>query len=317
MVYPGAPAPRLGDSAGGTLPLLAWMALAVMLMVADQRGDFGQRARGYAAVAVEPVWWLAALPQRVGGWLGEQLASRSELQEENDRLRRELQVSSSRLHRLAAVAEENDRLRELLGGTRGFTLSAKLVGILDVDLDPTRQRLILEAGSEEGVTVGQAMIDAGGVLGQVIETGPHRATALLLTDSSHAIPVQVVRSGMRSIAYGTGEIDRLELRNIPQSGDIRVGDLLVTSGMGGRFPAGFPVGTVTELQPDDTRLFVVAQARPAARMDRGQEVLLVSNVRDAVDIGPPLPPPPEAEATPDPASGAAAADASAPTEGRE
>jgi rod shape-determining protein MreC len=310
LAYPGSPAARLSDSAGGTLPLLAYLAIATLLMVADQRGGFGAQARQHLSVLAEPVWWLAAAPGRLAEGAGDAIASRSQLQQENEALRRELQVNASRLHRLAAVAEENQRLRALLGGTRGYRLTAQLVGITDIDLDPSRQRILLEAGSNDGVIVGQAMIDAGGVLGQVIETTPHRATALLLTDPEHAIPVQVARSGLRTIAFGTGRTDRLSLPNIPQSADIRVGDRLVTSGIGGRFPAGFPVGTVERLHPDETRLFVVAEARPAARLDRGVEVLLVSNAVDEADVGPPVPPPP-----PDASDTEAASEAIAPSAG--
>lgn len=323
MAYPGSPAARLSDGAGGTLPLLAYLAIATLLMVADQRGGFGAQARQQLSVLAEPVWWLAAAPGRLADGAGEAIASRSQLQQENEALRRELQINASRLHRLAAVAEENQRLRALLGGTRGYRLNAKLVGITDIDLDPSRQRILLEAGSDDGVVVGQAMIDAGGVLGQVIEVTPHRATALLLTDPEHAIPVQVARSGLRTIAFGTGRTDRLTLPNIPQSADIRAGDLLVTSGIGGRFPAGFPVGTVERLHPDETRLFVVAEARPAARLDRGLEVLLVSNAIDEADIGPPVPPPPadaaaseDGDAAAPPADAVAPPDAAAATEPR-
>ncbi len=308
MAYTGATTPRSSDFAGGTLPLLAYLALAVILMVADHRGDFGSRARAQFSLLAEPFWWLASAPSRLGRFASDSLETRGDLQAENTRLRRELEASNARLYRLIAVAEENQRLRGLLGGTRGFRLSARLAGIVDVDLDPTRQRIVLDVGAGDGVFVGQAMIDAGGVLGQVVEVGPRHATALLLTDPDHAIPVQVARSGLRAIAYGTGRADVLRLPNIPQSADIRVGDRLVTSGIGGRFPAGFPVGVVEALQPDDTRLFVVAQARPAARLDRGVEVLLVANTHEAVDDGPPLPPPPApADADTDAGTDAAAA----------
>lgn len=292
MAYPGNPAPRLTDGAGSTLPLLAYLAIATVLMVADLRGGFAAQARVHLSTLAEPVWWLAAAPGRLIDGAGEFFTSRARLQQENDRLHRELQVNASRLHRLLAVAEENQRLRELLGGTRGYRLDAQLAGIIDVDLDPSRQRIVLDAGGNDGVRVGQAMIDAGGVLGQVIEVTPRHSTALLLTDPEHAVPVQVARTGLRAIAYGTGRTDMLRLPSIPQSGDVRVGDRLVTSGIGGRFPAGFPVGVVESMQPDETQLFVVAEARPAARLDRGVEVLLVSNTRTGVDAGPPLPPPP-------------------------
>lgn len=315
MAYSGSPVPRLSESAGGTLPLLVYLALATMLMVADQRGGFGVQARQSLSLLAEPVWWLAAAPGRIAGGIGAMFTTHAELRAENEQLRRELQVDSGRLHRLLAVAEENERLRALLGGTRGYRLNAKLVGILDIDLDPTRQRIVLDAGTDDGVVVGQAMIDAGGVLGQVIEASDDRATALLLTDPEHAIPVQVARSGLRIIAFGTGRTDRLQLPNIPQSADIRVGDRLVTSGIGGRFPAGFPVGTVEQLHPDDTRRFVVAEARPAARLDRGLEVLLVSNAPNEAGAGPPAPPPSAATGA-GPAPDTAAPDAAPATETR-
>ncbi|KFL36473.1 rod shape-determining protein MreC [Arenimonas donghaensis] len=316
MAYPGNPAPRLTDGAGSTLPLLAYLAIATVLMVADLRGGFAAQARVHLSALAEPVWWLAAAPGRLIDGAGEMFTSRASLQDDNDRLRRELQVNASRLHRLLAVAEENQRLRELLGGTRGFRLNAQLAGIIDVDLDPSRQRIVLDAGSNDDVRVGQAMIDAGGVLGQVIEVTPRHSTALLLTDPEHAVPVQVARTGLRAIAYGTGRTDMLRLPSIPQSGDIRVGDRLVTSGIGGRFPAGFPVGVVESVKPDETQLFVVAEARPSARLDRGVEVLLVSNIADGVNAGPPLPPPPVPEQENEQAAGdAAATDAGAAAAG--
>src|SRR6185436_1760578 len=223
-------------------------------------------------------------------YASENLRLSSQLKEDNDRLQKALVFSQSRLHRLRAVADENQRLRQLLGGTRGYRLNVQMVGIVDIDLDPYRQRIVLDAGSDSGVRIGQALIDSGGVLGQVIEVSAHRSTALLLTDIDHAIPVQVARSGLRTIAYGIGRTDRMDLPNIPQSADIQVGDLLVTSGIGGRFPAGFPVGVVTDLHPDNTRLFVVAEAKPAAHLANGSEVLLISNLPAQIDIGPPSPP---------------------------
>ena len=189
------------------------------------------------------------------------------------------------------------------------------VGIVDVDLDPFRQRLILDAGSDSGVRVGQALIDSGGVLGQVVEVARHRSTALLVTDADHAVPVQIARSGLRTIAYGTGHSDRLVLPNIPQSADLREGDILITSGIGGRFPAGFPVGVITGIHADKLRLFVIADARPAAHLERGNEVLLISNRPRVTDIGPPAPdrPAPPKSAPPVPAPSAAPTAPAAPT----
>ena len=289
MVYSSPKDLRLPEGASGTLPLLAYLAIACLLMVADHRGQYASRWRQQAQVLAEPIWWLGAAPGKLFDAIHEDVSLRSTLLGENARLRRELNLGTARLNRLTAVAEENRRLRELLGGTRGYRLVVQLVDIVDIDLDPARKRIVLDQGSRDGVHIGQALIDAGGVLGQVIETSPHRATALLITDPDHAVPVQVARSGLRSIAYGTGRNDALVLPNIPHSADIQVGDQLITSGLGGRFPAGFPVGTVMALRPDETRLFVVADAVPAARLDRGSEVLLLSEAESPADVGPPVP----------------------------
>jgi rod shape-determining protein MreC len=309
VAFAGKSSARLSDSAASTLPMLAWLVLAAALMIADTRGHYGAAIRARATVVAEPFWWLVASPVRAFHSISEAVTLRSTLLDDNTRLRRENEALAARIDRLDAVAAENLRLRELLGGTRGFRLNVRLVGILDVDLDPYRQRIVLDAGSDDGVEVGQALVDAGGVLGQVIEVWPRRAVALLITDSDHAVPVQLARSGLRTVAYGTGRADYLLLPNVPQSADIRVGDELITSGIGGRFPAGFPVGTITSIRPDATRLFVIAQARPAARLDRGLEVLLVGQLPAVTDAGPPVTsrPPPKAPVVPQASANAAPA----------
>jgi rod shape-determining protein MreC len=305
VAYAGKSSSRLSDSASETLPMLGYLVLAAALMVADLRWGYGDAMRRRAAVAAEPLWWLVASPMRAIDYVGESLTLRSTLQSQNTQLRRDNQALAARIDRLDAVAAENLRLRALLGGTQGFRLNVRLVGILDVDLDPYRQRIVLDAGSDEGVTVDQALVDAGGVLGQVIEVTPRRAVALLITDPDHAVPVQVQRSGLRTIAYGTGRTDELVLPNVPRSADVKVGDRLITSGIGGRFPAGFPVATIVSIKPDATNLFVVATARPSAQLDRGLEVLLVGQLPAVVDAGPPVthrptPKPPKPGATPPP-----------------
>ncbi len=289
MIHPGAPAPKLADAAAGSLPLLACITLSALLMVADHRGDLSPRVRATLSTLVEPVWQVAAMPSTVAHWAATRLHRQGALSEENVALRRELQLRDAQLARLEAVARENARLRDLLGGKAGYRLAVQMAGIVDVDLDPWRQRVRLDLGAADGVAVGQAMIDAGGMLGQVVQVSEHGATALLVTDASHAVPVQVVRTGLRLVAVGTGRPDALRVPNIPRSADVRVGDLLVTSGIGGRFPAGFAVGALAEVGPDESRLFLEATAAPAARLDRGREVLLV--MRGAVDagVGPPEP----------------------------
>ena len=309
MIHSGSPAPKLSEAAAGTLPLLACITLSAVLMVADHRGDLSPKVRAALSTAVEPVWRFAALPAALWRWADTALSRQQVLADETITLRRELQLRDAQLARLEAVARENQRLRSLLGGTGDFRLAVQMAGIIDVDLDPWRQRVRLDRGSAEGVEVGQAVIDAGGMLGQVVQVSEHGATALLLTDASHSLPVQVVRTGLRLVAVGTGRSDSLSVPNIPQSADIREGDLLVTSGIGGRFPAGFAVGTVRAVGPDDTRLFLLADVAPAAQLDRGLEVLLVMRGEIDIEVGPPIP---EGYRDPDPEPSAPEAPPAAP-----
>jgi rod shape-determining protein MreC len=275
--YSPTSASRAGDVAG-TLRLLAYLALAVVLMALDHRGGWMSGLRDKADLVVQPLWAVAGWPGRVARSLDENVATRGQLLEENARLRNELLVTGARLSRLSAAASENARLRALLGAVERGGLDVQLAPILDIDLDPTRQRLVLAAGVNDGVHEGQAVLDAGGLVGQVIEAAPGQSIALLLTDPDHAVPVAVMRTGVRLVAYGDGRSDRLRVTNIPLSADVRVGDLLVTSGLGERFPAGFPVGHVLDLAPDQSRAFLVAEVRPAAQLDRGRDVLLLRRI---------------------------------------
>lgn len=270
---PGPPAAaRPGDTAG-TLRLLAYLALAITLLVLDHRGGWLKQARGQAQLLVQPMWALAGLPGRLGQDLRDAFASRATLQADNERLRNELLLANARLTRLRNAAIDNAQLRDLLGVVERSGLDVQLVPILDIDLEPSRQRLVLAAGSRQGVQLGQPVIDAGGLLGQVVEVTPMHSTVLLLTDPDHAVPVMVARNGVRLIAYGRG--DRLELHDVPKNRDVQVGDALVTSGLGGRFPPGFPVATIGALHPDESQSFLIGELVPAAQLDRGRDVLLL------------------------------------------
>ena len=271
--HPGTPAAARPGDTTGTLRLLAYLALAITLLVLDHRGGWLRQVRNQAQLLVQPVWALAALPGRMGAGLKDTVASRAVLQQDNDRLRNELLLANARLTRLRNAAIDNAQLRDLLGVVEHSGLDVQLAPILGIDLEPSRQRLVLAAGSGQGVQLGQAVIDAGGLLGQVIETTPMHSTVLLLTDPDHAVPVVVARNGVRLIAYGRG--DRLELHDVPLNRDVQVGDVLVTSGLGGRFPAGFPVATITALRPDESQAFLIGELAPAAQLDRGRDVLLL------------------------------------------
>jgi rod shape-determining protein MreC len=271
--YAGPPvASRSGDAAS-PLRLLAYLALAITLIVLDDQAGWLARLREQANSLVQPVWALAGLPGKLGNQVKDSAASHTQLVTENRELRNQLLLANARLTRLQTAALDNAQLRELLNVAERSGLDVQLAPILDIDLDPVKQRLVLDAGSREGVHVGQAVIDAGGLMGQVISVTGGTSTVLLLTDPDHAVPVTVARNGVRLIVYGRG--DKLELRDIPLSAGVEVGDEIVTSGLGGRFPAGFPVGTITGLRPDDTHAFLVGELKPAAQLDRGRDVLLL------------------------------------------
>lgn len=273
--YPGRPSTNRSSDVAGTLRLLAFLAASIALMVLDHRGGWLDVVRRQGEIVMQPVWWLAGLPGRIGDSARGTARTHASLTEENRELRNALLVSGARLARLQTAAEENRRIRELLGAAERGRLDVQLVPILDIDLDPGRQRLVLDGGSNDGVRLGQPVIDAGGLVGQIISVRPGNSTVLLLTDPAHAVPVEVARSGVRLVAYGNGRSDQLVLANVPLSGDVQVGDRIVTSGLGARFPAGFAVGTITALRPDDSRAFLVGEVEPAARLDRGRDVLLL------------------------------------------
>ena len=282
--YAGPPVATRGEVTS-TLRLLGYLALTIALVILDHRGGWLSQLRVQANVVTQPLWWVAGLPGRVTTRVQDDAATRTGLIEENQRLRNDMLVANARLARLQTAAADNAQLRALLGVKTSRGLDVQLAPILDIDLAPGRQRLVLDAGSRAGATVGQSVIDAGGLMGQIIQTTPAHATVLLLTDPDHAVPVVVARNGVRLIVYGRGRSDLLELADVPLNSGVEVGDVLVTSGLGGRFPAGFPVGTIAALRPDDSHAFLVGDVTPAARLDRGRDVLLLKSA-------PPLPLPP-------------------------
>ncbi|RMH87907.1 rod shape-determining protein MreC [Lysobacter pythonis] len=287
--HAGYSAPRPRDIAG-SLRLLAYLAASVALVFADHRGDWLTRIRHHANLLAQPLWQVAGLPAKLGQTMRDDAVTRAQLTRDNTVLRNALLISGARMARLESAAAENARLRAMLGVVQQGRMDVQLAPILNIDLDPTRQRLVLDAGSRQGVRPGQAVIDAGGLLGQVIEVQPGTATVLLLTDPDHAVPVEVARNGVRLVAYGHG--DHISLGHIPRTADVRVGDVVQTSGIGGRFPPGFPVGSIEKLRPDDSRAFLVGDLKPAAALDRGREVLLLREVRGRLD------PPPAANSVP-------------------
>lgn len=214
----------------------------------------------------------------------DRLVDESLLRDRNEALRRENLVLNARLQQLLALESENMRLRDLLGSSFRIGERVLIAEILAVDLDPGHQQVVINKGSSSGVFVGQPVLDANAVMGQVVRTNPFSSTVLLITDSDHALPVELNRNGLRTIARGSGVGQDLELLYIPKNADVRIGDLLVTSGMGGRFPRGYPVARVTAVRHDPNDPFTVVTAEPTARLDRSREVLLVWTLNPETEI---------------------------------
>ena len=275
------------EGAVSTARLIAYLTLAMIVMVIDHRGSYLERLRLFASTIVEPIYRVAALPSDVARAGSLAIATQSHLVDENRNLREALLLAQVRLNRMSALSDQNDRLKKLLDVQKDLGLGVQLARLIDIDLDPFRHRIVLAAGSAQSISVGQPVLDAYGVMGQIVEVLPNTSVAMLITDPTHAIPVMIKRTGLRTIAYGTGSIVRLQLPNIPISADIKVGDALVTSGLGGRFPAGFPVGEILEISNDESGMFAAAIARPAAALDRSGEVLLLQDLPQPV--GPPAP----------------------------
>jgi len=276
MSAPGRTSPgfgRSGFSMGARFLLLAVACIALMLL--DQRQQHLVRVRQALDLVVYPVRVAVDLPSSTWHSLRDTFAERDALIEENRQFRRERLETEARLQRLEALESENTRLRALLDSTARVGSRALVAEILDVDLEPYHQRFQLNRGLVDGVYLGQALIDAQGVVGQIVRVGPLTSEALLITDADHAVPVSVSRNGLRTIAAGTGDSGRLRLLYVTNNADIVVGDLLISSGLGGVFPAGYPVGRVTEVTLRPEQGFAEVLAESASSLDRDREVLLL------------------------------------------
>ena len=285
----GDSAALFSGNAAGTLRLIGYLALACLVMVADRRVGILTKVRYSSSVLVEPVYLLVSAPARLVRAARDTFVDRRGLIDENARLREALLLANARLNRMHTLVDQNQRLQQLLDVQHMLGVNVQLARVLGVDVGSFRHRLMIDAGADEGVEVGMVVIDAHGVMGQVSEVSRHVAQVILVTDTNHAVPVQDERSGFRSIAIGDGSSGRLRLTTVPLTADVRAGDRLLTSGIGGRFPVGFPVGTVGEVVLDRVDGFAEAEVIPSAGLDRSSEVLLLRT--QPPPVGPPAPAP--------------------------
>lgn len=249
--------------------------VAICLVLVSTYTPWLQPARTHFAEFSKPFYWITNLPARISEW-GEQSAlSRAEIEAEVERLHTELLVHQGRVQRMAALAAENVRLRNLLNATELLTDSVLVTELIGVSPEPSIQTILVNRGANDRVYLGQPILDADGLMGQVVEVFSDHSRVLLITDEHHALPVQVLRNGVRSIAEGTGDYSRLFLRFVTPTTDIRVGDDLVSSGLGGRYPSNYPVGKVVSIENSPDSSYVMVEVKPAARLDRSRHLLLI------------------------------------------
>ncbi|MFO1410198.1 MAG: rod shape-determining protein MreC [Steroidobacteraceae bacterium] len=267
--------PLYGRGPSPGLRFFFYALLAALLMYLDQRGNWGARIRYGLMAAAYPIQTAVNSPSAAWQWLTESARTRAQLRSENAALRARQRELELVLMRAEALAQENAELRGLRAALPPLVRHWQLAEVINVETDPLRQRLVINRGDHDGVRRNQAVIDASGILGQVARVGPWTAEVILITDPEHALPVQIARNGLRTIAVGSGSPDQLVLPYLAVNSDVKSGDELQSSGLGGVFPAGYPVGRVIGVRREAKQLLAQVQAEPLAHVDRAREVLLV------------------------------------------
>lgn len=249
--------------------------VSAVLMALDMATRLLEPVRGILGTVVSPVQVLAEVPYLLADQVGDVATTHESLRERNAQLERQILELSQISQQFMSLKSENERLRELLGSVARVPAEIMVAELLAVVPTPNTHQIIIDKGSDAGIRLGQAILDAEGLFGQVVEVDRYTSRVLLIVDPSHAVPVQVNRSGVRSVAAGTGELDRLVLENVPVTADILQGDLLESSGLGGRFPRGYPVGYVSSVLIEPTSSYAEVEVRPLAALDRARHVLVV------------------------------------------
>lgn len=266
------------------LRLLVFALLSLLLIFADYRFREIDTLRSTLSTLVTPIQFVVDVPSRVWFWFDRMSADYGQLLNENRSLRAQALILQRKLQKMTAITAENIHLRELLNGAERVDEAVMVAEIIGVDPDPFTHEVIINQGVNSGVFLGQPLLDASGVMGQVIAVSRFTSRVLLITDARHSIPVQVNRNGVRAVAGGVGVLDTLELQHVPNSADIREGDTLISSGLGDLFPFGYPVAMVRSVRHDPGETFAQIQATPLANLAGSRQVILIS-LRTALDKG--------------------------------
>ena len=261
------------QSSASILRLVVFVIVSILLIALDQRGQHLAQIRATLSVVIYPIQVVAATPVAVARWISDMVSGDAGMRVEYDKLKQERPQLMARLQQYEALQAENQRLRNLLNAAQHVADRALVTELLEVHTEPFTRKVIVKRGQNEGVYVGQPAIDARGLIGQVTRVGLLNSTVTLITDPGHAVPVLLNRNGLRTIAVGSG--DGLILPYLSRGADVKQDDLLVTSGMGGGFPPGYPVARVTSVINDPDEPFLQVMAEPAAQLEHNKELLLI------------------------------------------
>jgi rod shape-determining protein MreC len=257
-------------------PVALALITSIVLILADwQHPDWFDPARRVTRAAFDPLYVFASYPVLSGDWLSEQAQSEEVLRHENSSLKAERLQNNVRLQKLAELSAENTRLRGLLNTPLIIDGRMIISEIIGTDPDPLRFILVINRGLTDGVFIGQMVLDDKGVVGQVLDVSAHSARILLICDKENAVSVRIERTGMRGIVAGTGDSGRLSLQYVPNTADVKVGDRIFTSGLGERFPAGYPVGAITAIQHHGNSEFADITIKPFSQLEGGHHVILL------------------------------------------
>lgn len=262
-----------GPPLGAGLFFLGVVSVGTMML--DHRGGYLDTVRMWMGAAANPIYTVVQAPHQAWSWLTGSFADREYLQRENAELSEQLRRVRVKLLQFDSLREENERLRAVREASAGVGGRTTIAKIMQVAVDPFRHRVRIDKGADDGVFSGQPVLDAFGIVGQVVQVDKYTSTIILISDAEHAIPVLVNRNGIRSIAVGAGDLSKLSLPYLTVESDVKTGDLLVSSGLDGIFPAGYPVAAITKVERNSADTFALVEAKPLAQLDRDREVLLL------------------------------------------
>ena len=255
--------------------LIIFVVLSFILLINDQRNNYLSILRNSIAIAIYPLQSAVEIPSRLADWFDLRIKSKEILIRENQNLLSQQKINSSILQRYESLEQENERLKQILNAASNLDNKVEITRIISVNVNPYRHTIVIDKGERDGVYEGQVLLGTDGVIGQILHTNFLTSEAILISDSDHALPVEINRNGLRTIVLGNGSYTKLDVPYIPNNADIEIGDLLVTSGLGGKFPSGYPVARVDFIERDLSEQFYKVSAKPIAHLNQVREIMLL------------------------------------------